>query len=136
MERAVLSMLCGACVQIAMLLCTANVFWQDMRTGGEPATRDTAGVKEVFSRAVAAAARAEKLFRGERWGHPGALYLDVLDAAKQFRSRARARGCWARRSRASAGPTRCRLVSRRYEPSRTSRSTSRDVGGVCAVAWV
>jgi hypothetical protein len=70
-----------------MLLCTANVFWQDMRTGGEPATRDTAGVKEAFSRAVAAAARAEKLFRGERWGHPGALYLDVLDAAKQFRSR-------------------------------------------------
>jgi hypothetical protein len=72
-----------------MLLACANLFWRDERTGGEPFECDGAGVARALGNALAAAARAERVFRGERWGHPGALCLDVLDAAKQFR----ARGC-------------------------------------------
>jgi Vacuolar protein sorting-associated protein 35 len=69
--------------KVQMLCCVANLHWQE--EGGVAAgvaVRDRAAVVRVLDEALELCATAEQRFRGEAWGNPAALYMDVLEATR------------------------------------------------------
>lgn len=75
-------MLCACRVQVGMLCALAHVYWNEPAVDADaPAPlRDAAAVQDVLEAALAEAAHAEAMFRGEAWRNPASLYLTILDA--------------------------------------------------------
>jgi hypothetical protein len=92
-----------------MLCNLTHVYWQKSEGGEAPPVCDADAVRSVLGEAMELCAKAEGLFRGERWSNPGLLYMAVLDTCKSLK----AAGCEsseiemrakAEISRVSAGP--------------------------------
>ena len=76
-------------VQVQMMCNVAHLHWQEHNSNGGEPVRDAAAVTSTLSQALDYCGTAERIFRGEAWGNPAALYMDVLEAAQCLT----ARGC-------------------------------------------
>lgn len=63
-----------------MLCNLTHVYWQKSEGDDErPPVCDDEAVRSVLNEAIELCAKAEGLFRGERWSNPGLLYMAVID---------------------------------------------------------
>lgn len=68
-----------------MLCNLAHVYWQKVEPGQvKPPVCDSEAAKAVLSEALELCAKAEALFRGERWSNPALLYMAVLDTCQSL----------------------------------------------------
>lgn len=68
-----------------MLCNLAHVYWQKSEGSDvTPPVCDADAAQSVLNEALELSAKAEGLFRGERWSNPALLYMAVIDACQSL----------------------------------------------------